>query len=664
MFSYTPFSLPGIGNIISLIKPKHQDLKKRLLILLAIFTIHTASIDLAAQSKTLQTDVLVIGGGVGGTAAGIQAARLGAKVILTEESTWLGGMMTAAGVSAFDGNHNLPSGIWAEFRNQLYKVYGSPEKVATGWVSNTLFEPHVGDSILKSMTRSLSNLSVLYHHRFVSVIKDKQKVVGVVVKNLQNNQRIRILSKQVIDATELGDVLASAGAAYDLGMEAGSVTGEDVGVPATNNIVQDLTYVAILKDYGAKADCTIAKPIGYDPAEFDGACTNYYKDKSRQAPNVDAQKMLDYGKLPGKKYMLNWPGYGNDTYLNVVEMDTDARIRELEKAKQTTLRFIYFIQHELGFKHLGLADDEFPTTDKLALMPYHREGRRVKGLVRFTINDIAKPYDNKQALYRTGIAVGDYPIDHHHRKNPEAPQHLSFHPVPSFNVPLGALIPKHTKGLIVAEKGISVSNVVNGTTRLQPCVMLIGQAAGVLAALSVQSKKEASAIPVRTVQSTLIQQGAYVMPFIDVKAGHPHFEAVQRIGATGILRGTGKPNAWANQTWFYPDSMVNVSLLKKDLAPFQIDFTAIQSNEILRAGDALQLIQVIAKKYQLNNRWGWSNATKLNQQVALAWQEWGFGTWDAGKSLSRVAFAKLLDATVDPFALLQVDHQGKYQLKY
>ena len=640
-------------------------MKKRLLIILAILTINTASINLAAQSATLQTDVLVIGGGVGGTAAGIQAARLGVKVMLTEETTWLGGMMTAAGVSAFDGNHNLPSGIWAEFRNQLYKVYGSPEKVATGWVSNTLFEPHVGDSILKSMIRSLPNLSVLFRHRFVSVIKDKQKVLGVVVKNLQNNQLIRILSKQVIDATELGDVLADAGAAYDLGMEAGSLTGEDVGVPATNNIVQDLTYVAILKDYGAKADCTIVKPIGYDPAEFDAACTNYYKDKSRQAPNVDAQKMLDYGKLPRKKYMLNWPGYGNDTYLNVVEMDADTRIRELEKAKQTTLRFIYFIQHELGFKHLGLADDEFPTQDKLALMPYHREGRRVKGLVRFTINHIAKPYDHTQTLYRTGIAVGDYPIDHHHRKNPEAPQHLSFYPVPSFNVPLGALIPAQTKGLIVAEKGISVSNVVNGTTRLQPCVMLIGQAAGVLAALSIQSKKEAAAIPVRTVQSTLIQQGAYIMPFIDIKAGHPHFEAIQRIGATGILRGTGKPNAWANQTWFYPDSLVNVSLLKKDLLSFNVGFTNTRSGEVLLAADALQLVQLIAKKFKIvNQSWDWTNTAKLQQQVAAAWQEWGFGTWNGEKQLSRLEFSKLLDATVQPFALLQVNHQGKYQLKY
>lgn len=618
----------------------------------------------ANAQSTWQTDVLVIGGGVGGTAAGIQAARMGVKVLLTEETTWLGGMMTAAGVSAFDGNHNLPSGIWAEFRNALYKVYGGADKVATGWVSNTLFEPHIGDSILKSMVAALPNLLVRYQHRFVAVIKEKNKVIGAIVRNQQNKKLIRIMARQVIDATELGDVFANAGAAYDLGMEAGTITGEDVGVETSNDIVQDLTYVAILKDYGAKADCTIAKPAGYDAAEFDAACTNYYHDKTRQAPNVDAQKMLDYGKLPHQKYMLNWPGYGNDTYLNVVNMDEEKRMLSLDKAKQTTLRFIYFIQHELGFKHLGIANDEFPTKDRLALIPYYREGRRVKGLVRFTINHIAKPYAKGNALYRTGISVGDYPIDHHHRKNPLAPQHLSFYPVPSFNVPLGSLIPSGITGLIIAEKGISVSNVVNGTTRLQPCVMLTGQAAGVLAAIAVQTKQNAAAIPVRSVQAALLKNGAYIMPFYDLRSTHPHFQAAQRIGATGILRGTGKPNAWANQTWFYPDSLVNTAELWEHVLPFVNKPANSKMEEPFTGTMAITLVQQIGKKYQLHNDWNYTDALRLQEQIAAVWPQWGFGSWNANQPMTRIALAKLLDATVNPFALLAVDHQGNYQSKY
>ncbi|HIK39520.1 FAD-dependent oxidoreductase, partial [Thermoleptolyngbya sp. M55_K2018_002] len=53
---------------------------------------------------SLTTDVLVVGGGTGGTAAAIQAARRGAAVVLVSEVSWLGGMLTSAGVSAPDGN--------------------------------------------------------------------------------------------------------------------------------------------------------------------------------------------------------------------------------------------------------------------------------------------------------------------------------------------------------------------------------------------------------------------------------------------------------------------------------------------------------------------------------------------------------------------------------
>jgi hypothetical protein len=659
MFPYSKSLISGIRNTQTTLTIQQFVLLKRLLFILILTTAFAGCV---AAQKVVQTDVLVVGGGVSGTAAAIQAARLGVKVIVTEESVWLGGMMTAAGVSAFDGNHNMPSGIWGEFREALYKVYGGPNKVATGWVSNTQFEPHVGDSIVKSMAKALPNLSVLYRHRFVSIIKEQQRVKGAVMRNLLNNQLVRVMAKQVIDATELGDVLAAAGAGYDLGMEASSVTGEDVQVPETNDIVQDLTYVAILKDYGPNADCTIVKPAGYDPAEFDGACTDYYKDKTRIAPNVDAKKMLDYGKLPNKKYMLNWPGYGNDIYLNIVKLDPAAREKELEKAKQMTLRFIYFIQHELDFKHLGLADDEFPTADRLALMPYHREGRRVKGLVRFNIKHIANPYSSDMPVYRTGIAVGDYPIDHHHRKNPAAPQHLGFYPVPSFNVPLGSLIPQQVKGLIVAEKGVSVSNVVNGTTRLQPCVMMIGQAAGVLAAIAVQDKKNAAAVPVRKVQSQLLNQGAYIMPFYDVKIGHPHFETIQRIGATGMLRGTGKPNAWANQTWFYPDSTIQTNRLSEDIKAFTGN--SLSGTGVVTTTQALEIAKTIAVKFQVKNEWAWGNQAKLNQQVADSWKSWGFGEWRADAAITRLQFAKLLDATVNPFALLSVNHQGQFELKY
>jgi hypothetical protein len=328
--------------------------------------------------------------------------------------------------------------------------------------------------------------------------------------------------------------------------------------------------------------------------------------------------------------------------MNIVEMSPEQREKEIEKAKQVTLRFIYFIQQELGFKNLGLANDEFPTADKLALIPYYREGRRLKGVVRLNMNHIAKPFD--QHLYRTGISVGDYPIDHHHKKNPKAPQQLEFYPVPSYNIPLGALIPDSINGLVVAEKGISVSNVANGTTRLQPVVMLTGQAAGALAALAAKNNIPARAVKVREVQKQLLEAGAYLMPYNDVKVDHPYFKSIQRIGATGILRGTPTPNQWANQTWFYPDSLVNAATFLTDLKTIYPVKGSVKGPNI-SLGELTVLMQTVAGKF------------KVADYIQTHYKDWGWNSAEPSHLLTRGEMAKFLDEVFQPF-VIDVDHQG------
>lgn len=644
-------------------------MKNKFRLLLCLFA--SLSIQTIRAQKVVTTDVLVVGASASGIAAGIQSARLGVPTIIAESSTWLGGMITAAGVCAFDGNHNLPSGIFGEFRSALYKVYGGPSKVATGWVSNTLFEPHVGDSIFKTMAASTQNLTIKYQWQFQKTIIENGVIKGAEFTQTLTGEKSIVYAKQVVDATELGDVIASAGIPYDLGMESNDITQENVHKGPSNNIVQDITYVAILKDYGLGKDCTIVRPAKYNPDEFDGASTNYYFNLLRQKPSVDAQKMLNYGKLPNNKYMINWPGYGNDIYLNIVEMKEEDRQKELIKAKEQTLRFIYFIQHQLGFKHLGLADDEYPTKDRFPLIPYHRESRRVKGLVRMDINHIAKPFQITNPLYRTGIAVGDYPIDHHHKKNPEAPQHLDFYGVPSFNIPLGVLIPANNSGIIAAEKSISVSNVVNGTTRLQAIALLIGQAAGTLAATAAKENIPAEKVSIRRVQNELLQTNAYIMPYFDLPLLHPHFEAVQKIGATGVLKGQGVPTGWANRTYFHPDSLVNRNQLVKDIAPYNtlkesqhktlllseaIDLIIQMAaeNKIIDTKNSKNSIQTTASNY----KWSLQNKPLLTKQIKAAWVDWKFGYFDEQMPLTRLEFAVILNATIDPFNLKQVNHQG------
>lgn len=615
---------------------------KALKTLVHIICLLLLSLPLTAQEK-IYTEVLVVGGGASGISAGLQSARLGVPTLITEETSWLGGMITAAGVSAFDGNHNMPSGIWSEFRDQLYKVYGGPGKVSTGWVSNTLFEPHVGDSILRSMAAREPMLRIRTNLSFRKCLLNKEQVIGAQFYEPATKKVILIYAKQVIDATELGDVLASANIPYDLGLDIPDSSIKQENGPSSDPMIQDLTYVAILKNYGKAADRTIPRPPDFDPMEFDGCCNEFCSKPERLTSNVTAQKMLDYGKLPNGKYMINWPGKGNDIYLNIVELDPEQRTALLEKAKAKTLRFLYFLQTQFGFRNLDLADDEYPSSDKLPLIPYYRESRRVQGVVRFLATHISSPFEFE--LYRTGIAVGDYPVDHHHREYGRPSKHPGFPSIPSFNIPLGVLIPATHNGIIIAEKNISVSHMVNGTTRLQPVVMLIGQASGTLAALAVKNKQQPRQVPVRLVQKTLLEAGAYIMPYYDVNPRHPHFLAIQRIGATGLLKGKGQSFQWANRTWFYPDSTVNGPEFAKALLPFGIMNSKI--SESLTIAEAIDIIQAWAAREKKN--------IVITEQT---WSEWGLKKMERERPVSRAELAVLLDRTIRPFDR-PVDIQGQ-----
>lgn len=191
----------------------------------------------------------------------------------------------------------------------------------------------------------------------------------------KENVPFRIKAKVLIDGTELGDVAKACGVSYDIGMEARSVCGEEIAGEEANDIIQDITYVAILKEYDR--DVTIEKPENYDPSLFYCTCQSHLcvdpQEKNRQ---WECDYMMRYGKLPNGKYMINWPIEGNDYYLNIIEMTPEERKEALKEAKNRTLSYLYYLQTALGFHTLGLADDEFPTEDKLPFIPItgNREG--------------------------------------------------------------------------------------------------------------------------------------------------------------------------------------------------------------------------------------------------------------------------------------------------
>lgn len=478
-------------------------------------------------------DVAIVGGGTGGTAAGIQAARSGASTLIVEQTPWQGGMLTSAGVSAIDGNYRLRGGLFGEFCDSLAGRYGGYDALKTGWVSNVLFEPKVGAEIFMNMSIRLENLSLAMETDCIAV-KKTRKGWRLTLDGPEGRRTVE--ARILIDGTELGDI------ARMCGVPCNSTPVDTIAA------VQDLTYVITVQDFGPDSDKTIQCPDGYDP--------RLYSDCLSRGHSVG--QMLSYGALPGGKIMLNWPISGNDCYVrDITQMLPAERAAAIDSAKRIALGYLYYIQTELGCKNIGIAEGEYPTEDDLPMIPYHRDSRRIEGEVTFTLADIDRPYSNN--LYRTSIAVGDYPVDHHHYRNPDwrdLPQ-LEFHPVPSFSVPFGVMLPKDVDGLLVIEKAVSVTCVANGATRLQPVVMEIGQAAGIAAALAAKdSSGSLKKVSVRDVQSEILASGGYLMPYLDIPVTDPRFTAIQRIGVTGIMRGEGRSVGWSNETWFRIDDPV------------------------------------------------------------------------------------------------------------
>ena len=551
-------------------------------------------------------DVVIVGGGAGGTSAAIQSARNGAKTLLIEETNWLGGMLTSAGVSAIDGNYKLPSGFWGEFKDSLVSHYGSLEALKTGWVSNVLFEPKVGNEILKSIAQNEKNLKILYSTSTQSVSKHDGNIFNYQIKTSEGT----FFSKILIDGTELGDLLPMIDDDYDVGMDSNEMYNENIAPEFKNDIIQDLTFVMILKNYNKKVK--IDKPKGYDASEF--YCSTSHKDcpasdKALWSP----QQMMNYGKLPNDKIMINWPIYGNDYYSNLIEMSKEEREVVFEKAKNKSLRYLYYIQDELGFDNYSISDDEYETDDNFPLIPYYREARRMKGQVTFSLNYIKNPYDQKHKLYRTGVLVGDYPVDHHHDAHPEKEKlpKLAFYPIPSYSLPYGSLISKKNSNFLVAEKSISVSNLVNGTTRLQPVVLQIGQIAGLIASESIKQKKKPSELNIRNIQSLILENGGYIQPYLDVEKTHPHFKAFQRIGSTGILRGKGINVGWSNQSWFYPENEVDLELFLNDLSPF-IDLSTYPLNGLMLKDLKTWIESIVNEKIDFKSDYLSLNLTDFN----------------------------------------------------
>jgi hypothetical protein len=233
-----------------------------------------------------RTDLLVVGGGLGGIGAALAALRLGCRVLLTEESPWLGGQLTSQAVPPDEHPWIAEQGAtlsYADLRRRIRDHYRrnyplTPEAAADpllnpggGGVSALCHEPRVAVAAIDELLapfRSDQQLTVLTETRPVAATTDRDRITSVSLSRRTTageEHELTVEAPYIIDATELGDLLELAGVEHVIGTESRDDTGElhAVDGPARPLEQQSFTWCFAL-DYHPEADFTIDRPAGYD----------------------------------------------------------------------------------------------------------------------------------------------------------------------------------------------------------------------------------------------------------------------------------------------------------------------------------------------------------------------------------------------------------------
>ena len=502
-------------------------------------------------ARELSADVVIIGGGVGGCAAALAATRMGARVILTEETDWLGGQLTQQAVPP-DENPWIESHggtrSYLQYRALVRDYYRNHYPLRKelrdsqtfnpggGSVSRLCHEPRISVAVLEAMLASavsFDQLVILLEHHAVDAEVSGDWVEGVIVQS-KCGDRISLQASYFLDATEQGDLLPLTGTEYVTGFESHAETGEELALSdAQPNNIQAVTWCFPV-EYVDGEDHTIDKPEQYDfwrdyVPSLDPSWSGRLLDLAMSHPHTleyrpmgfnplgDTpegrynlfvyRKIAQRGNFAGPTYrgditLVNWPQ--NDYLLgNFHDVSEKELAKNIEGARQLSLSLLHWLQTEVprpdggtGWKGLRLRPDLVGTEDGLAKRPYIRESRRIRADFTVVAHHIAKEAREEIAKETGGKATAEYFEDSagigYYRldlhPSTGGDNYIDMAAMP-FQIPLGALLPRRMENLLPACKNIGVTHLTNGCYRLHPVEWNIGESAGALAAYCLREKE-------------------------------------------------------------------------------------------------------------------------------------------------------------------------------
>ena len=505
---------------------------------------------LPAHAAT-RADVIVYGATPGGFCAAIAAAREGASVILLEPTAHVGGVNTG-GLCFSDSNQTVRStvmGLFEEWHARVEKDYQQrgvalPYKVSEKDHTHWTYEPHVAAKITKQMLDEAS-VKVLTKRVLKSVTKDGTRITKLITTDGEFE------AATFIDGTYEGDLMAAAGVSWTIGREGRKDFGESLagkqypkakmkisglgadGKPlplitttdagpedeGDKNVMVYSFRLCVTKD--AANHVPFPKPANYDSARFEVVRRYFAKERRPVLP-------WDLYPLPGNKLDAN-NGIWKHFSMGLVgacngwsEADEAGRAAIWEAHKQYTLEFYHFLTTDAAvpaairreMNELGLCRDEFADYEHWSPQLYVREGRRMIGEYIVSQNDIMKEPKKEDA-----IVVSSFPIDSHDCQRVGTGEFVvdegtimpvrmpgSKHGYP-FHIPYRAITPKATEcANLLVPVALSCTHVGMSSIRVEPTWMILGQSAGIAAALSAKQNLDVQKLPYPALRERLVAQ--------------------------------------------------------------------------------------------------------------------------------------------------------------
>lgn len=455
-------------------------------------------------------DVVVIGGGLAGTAAAVAAGRAGKSVLLIEKSGCLGGLATNGHVSPFDATHSRSGkpfgGIAQEIldaMDEMQKNYGVP----TSCVKRE--GPHLLKWVLLKMAAD-ANVQILFHADLIDVQRENDEIKYLLIHTKSGIEAV--CGKMFVDATGDGDVFFGANEEFFMGSEAdcGKMLEQtDLNhMHYEDNKIDKYTPERINDTRAVQPTSVMFTMGGVDlekhPQKYNNKNLTFEdlgidKEEFRKLPYYGTCGFEDNGELiplPQGRVLLSLTGRPNEMLVNmsrVIRVDaTDAK--ELSEASvKAHLQVIYiadFLKRYVpGFENAYLVE----SSNTLGV----RETRRLVGQY------VLKGTDAINCVhFEDNIGCGSYMIDIH---DPFGKSRAMGGDVKGdcYGIPYRCLVPKTVKNLLVCGRCISVDHIAHSSTRIQGTCTITGQAAGTAAALALQENESVQKLDVKLLQRKL-----------------------------------------------------------------------------------------------------------------------------------------------------------------